>query len=121
MKEKLALKPLNEHKICSAIIEHLNYHGCCVWRVNSGVIKKEYKGKSRMIRMARKGTSDILGLTKYGRFIALEVKKPETRRTVTRFQNEFLEKISMYGGIAAVVTSADEALAIIQKEAQCKI
>ena len=59
------------------------------------------------------GTSDIIGIYN-GRFIALEVKKPETRKRVTEKQTEFLATIKQHGGIAAVVTSPEEALMAIK-------
>lgn len=59
------------------------------------------------------GLPDIL-VCYQGRFIALEVKRPETRGTVTLRQQHFLDAISDAGGTAAVVTSVEEALATLQ-------
>ncbi len=55
------------------------------------------------------GLPDIL-VCYQGRFIALEVKRPETRNTVTPRQQHFLDAIAAAGGTTAVVTSVDEAL-----------
>ncbi len=108
----------SEKDICNAIIEFLNYQGFFCWRVNSGSIRSEYKGKTRLIRMAAAGTSDIQGIRKKdGRMICLEIKKPETRRTVTAYQNEYLEKMKLYGAITGVATSPEEALQIVQNYA----
>jgi penicillin-binding protein-related factor A (putative recombinase) len=96
----------SEKQLCHQIIEFLNYQGAYCWRVNSGAIRDQ---KGYMVKMAKAGTSDILGIYK-GRFLALEVKKPETRKNVTEKQTEFLETIKKNGGIAAVVTSPEEAL-----------
>lgn len=108
-----------EKDLCKAIIQHLNYQGCKVWRVNSGMMPASYTNKrtgittKRMIHMAKTGTSDIIGLTPTGRFIAIEVKKPETRNNVTENQSLFLEDIRHLNGIAGVATSPEEALAIV--------
>ncbi len=106
-----------ERDLCNAIVEFLNYQGAWVWRTNSGMVRAEYQGKTRMIRMNRAGTSDILGLYK-GHFVAFEVKLPKTRKNVTQAQNEFIERIRQHGGIAAVVTSPEEALAELQTRAK---
>jgi len=105
----------SEKQLCSSIVDALNYQGCYVWRVNSGAMKYEYKGKVGIVRMARAGTSDILGIHRdTGRFIAIEVKLPHRRKYVTQAQQEFIDKINMYGGIAGVATSPEEALEIIE-------
>jgi hypothetical protein len=59
------------------------------------------------------GIPDLL-VCYMGRFIALEVKRPETRGTVTRRQQHFLDEIEKAGGWSAVVTSVEEALDVIQ-------
>jgi len=78
------------------------------------MLRQETKGKPRMVRIGFAGKSDIIGIYN-GRFVALEVKKPETRTRVTEQQNQFLNTVRRYGGIAAVVTSPEEAVRIIQK------
>ncbi len=100
---------MNEKDLCNQIIQFLNYQGGCFWRENAGMLRQETKGKSRMVRLGFAGKSDIIGIYK-GRFVALEVKKPETRKNVTQHQTDFLEKVRHHGGIAAVVCSPEEAL-----------
>lgn len=48
-----------------------------------------------------------------GRFIGIEVKRPETRHTVTERQQRNLDMIVDAGGGAGVATSVEEALAIL--------
>ena len=55
-----------------------------------------------------KGLSDIIGCHK-GRFFAFEVKVPGRENTLTEIQQAKLEAVEAAGGIAAVVTSVDEA------------
>lgn len=104
---------MTEKQLCNSIIEFLNYQGAYCWRENAGMLKQETKGKTRMVRLGFAGKSDILGVYK-GRFFALEVKKPETRKRVTEAQNAFLQTITQHGGIAGVVTSPEEALEIVR-------
>lgn len=107
---------MTEKLLTNAIIQHLNYSGkCWVWRVNSGMASMtSSNGKKRYIKLAQAGSSDIQGIRNDGKFVALEVKKPETRKTVTKLQNQFLNDISSKGGVVGVVTSGEEAMAIIE-------
>lgn len=107
---------MTELMLTNQIIEYLNYTGkCFVWRVNSGMITSEYKGKTRKIRMARAGTSDICGIRfSDGRFIALEVKLPGKEGNLTSLQSEYLDKMRNYGALTGMVTNCEHALRIIE-------
>lgn len=58
------------------------------------------------------GLPDILACYR-GRFIGLEVKRPDTRHTVTPRQQHFLDAIAEAGGLTAVVVSVEEAEAVL--------
>lgn len=58
------------------------------------------------------GLPDIIACYE-GRFIGIEVKRPETRNTVTERQQAVLDQIAAAGGIAGVATSVDEALTLV--------
>lgn len=106
---------MTEHMLCNSIVEFLNYQGHKVWRQNAGMVKVTNKyGKDRMIRFGMVGVSDIIGISKTGKFIAIEVKLPERRNTVTTYQRIFLADIHGHGGIAGVACSEDEALKIVE-------
>lgn len=109
---------MSEQQLTNAIIQFLNYSGeCWVWRVNSGMAQAEHNGKKRLIRLAKAGSSDIQGIRKSdGRFLAIEVKKPETRKTVTDKQQMFLDCVEAYNGISGVATTPEEALEIVQRK-----
>lgn len=112
---------ISEHTLCNAIVEFLNYQGNFVWRTNAGQLPLTYQNKhgqikKRMVIVGKKGTSDIIGLSKKGRFVAIEVKVPTRRKEVTDAQNMFLEDVRLHGGIAGVACSPEEALSIIKKE-----
>lgn len=60
------------------------------------------------------GLPDIIGCHN-GTFVGLEVKRPSTRNTVTERQAETLRRIAAAGGLAAVVTSREEALEALNR------
>jgi len=74
-------------------------------------VKKVYR--KNMNKFIIKGTADILGCDVTGRFVALEVKTPARRKTASIEQLRFLECVRASGGIAAVVTSIEEAVAAV--------
>lgn len=104
---------MNERQLCQVIVNALTYMGCMVWRENAGMIPIDSKTGRRMIRMAKAGTADIIGMTKSGRFIAVEVKMPKRKKNVTEHQLEFLAEVRRHGGVAGVATSPDEAISIM--------
>lgn len=81
-----------ESAIVSACIKWLWAHGCYVWRNNTGAYKPE--GSNRYIAYGHKGSADILGVTKTGRFIACECKRPGKGLEPTQelFRNRVQEK-----------------------------
>jgi hypothetical protein len=65
------------------------------------------------------GSSDLIGVVApLGKFLALEVKRPGEK--ATEQQQKFLEVVRMAGGIAAVVTSVEEAIAAVEGAQQWK-
>jgi hypothetical protein len=58
------------------------------------------------------GSSDLIGMLKGGRFVALEVKRPGEQPT--KSQQQFIALIRRMGGVADVVTSADEAERVVR-------
>lgn len=57
------------------------------------------------------GSSDLIGWTDDGRFLAVEVKFGRGRPTDQ--QSKFVEAVNRAGGVAGVVWSVDEALALL--------
>lgn len=102
------MKP-TERQITHSIIEYLNYQGYFCWRENVGAMELPNKnGTTRMVKFGKAGISDIIGLSKKGRFIAVEVKRPETMKRVTPAQDSFLQMIRDYGGIGIVASSVED-------------
>ena len=108
---------LTEHQIQNMLIEYLTMKGHFVWRNNTGVAKFEYtyktgirKGMSgkRFLRAGKKGSADIIGISKDGKFIAVEVKRKGGKTTPA--QDEFLERIREKGGYAIVAYDENDVI-----------
>ncbi len=53
------------------------------------------------------GIADLIGITPNGRFIAIEVKKPETKNNLSIAQKYFLRAIENKGGISMMAYSVE--------------
>jgi len=93
-----------ESDIQKAILDYLLMNQVYCWRNNTGA----YKVDNRFIRFGKKGSSDILGILRDGRFLAIEVKQPD--KEPTEDQKEFLQAIAENNGIALVAHSLDEVM-----------
>jgi hypothetical protein len=107
---KFRLKPLSptEHQVQSACLEYLAVCPAVAWaeRINTGAVKiPAANGRDRFIRFGFPGCSDIIGMLKDGRFLAVEVKSPVGR--ATEAQEAFLSQVATHGGVAGVVRSVD--------------
>jgi len=99
-----------ESLIQKEIMLALSQAGCMVWRNNTG----SYKDGDRFIRYGLcKGSSDIVGLTNGGVFIAVEVKSATGR--VSNDQINFIDNVRRKNGISFVARSADEAIKLLQE------
>jgi hypothetical protein len=97
----------SEKEVVNSIIHYLIGKGHLVWRVNAGMSEKtSTKGKRYMIRLAPKGTSDIIGVAKDGRFIAVECKYGSNKTSM--FQDMFLEDVRKRGGYAVVAYGIED-------------
>lgn len=96
---------MREQQLVTIIKNLLNCKGHFVWRNNSGVTRAIYKGKTRMWRSGVRGASDIIGISRDGKFIAIECKVKPNK--ATELQKEFLREVKSRGGIAGVVYKVD--------------
>lgn len=92
--------------------------GVYLWRNNSGVLRDD-RGVPVRFGLGNDSTrinavlksSDLIGITATGRFVAIEVKAPGWRGPRTereRAQAAFIDLIRRQGGIGAFVTSIEE-------------
>ena len=87
-----------ETVIKKRIMAECSKHGAVVWinSTGSGFMDSGHYVKYGLC----KGSSDLIGITKDGRFLAIEVKQPG--RYPTREQILFIEFIRKMGGLAGV-------------------
>lgn len=77
--------------------------GCRLFRNNVGMAKIE----GRVIKYGLvKGSSDLIGWTANGRFLAVEVKRPGG--IISPEQQRFIEAVNDKGGLGMVVFSAQD-------------
>lgn len=105
-RKKKTYVPL-EGEVVRACLDTLYTLGIYCWRQNQGGIPLEDGGFRSFNGM--RGLSDIIGILKDGRFLAVEVKRPG--KTATEEQWQFIESIQKNGGVSMVVSSVDELLA----------
>lgn len=110
MKTKNPFK-ITEHDLMNWCISYLSLKGHYVQRINSGSTMASYGSRTYRIKMAEKGTPDIIGYHgTTGKFIGIEVKvKPNTPMPA---QLEFINNLNRCGGIGAIVYSQDEMMAV---------
>jgi hypothetical protein len=104
-----------EAQILKAIMALLKRHPrvASCWRVNSGTFQERNRdGSVRYIRAnTANGMSDIMGVLKDGRTLAIEVKSATGR--MRPGQEEFLATIRQAGGVAGVCRSVEDAQALL--------
>lgn len=95
-----------EADIKRAIVQYLRARGCLVipYR-NVGIFKRE---TGQYIPAQQLGISDLLGLTRGGKFFAIEVKMTGNKPTL--FQDKFLETVRSFGCIGIVAYSIDDCI-----------
>lgn len=91
-----------EREIQHQCFEYLERIGVMVW-MDRQVAKKPGYGT---FRQKAKGIPDILGITKDGRGVAVEVKKLTGEISQTQFA--FLSRFQNFNGIALVVNSVED-------------
>lgn len=115
----------SEATIQREIMLALSDAGCIVFRNETGNFwagKQLHRAgdqitlaNARMVQCGLcKGSSDLVGLTPDGRFLAVEVKPPTGR--VTDEQRNFIERINELGGVAGVARSPEEAVKLLETQ-----
>lgn len=113
---------MRESDIQNAIMIALSEAGCTVWRNNVGTgwqgRMSRTKGGSVILDDPRPlhaglcvGSSDIIGITADGRFLAVEVKTKTGR--VSDEQQRFIDAVRRKGGVAGVARSVEDALSLL--------
>jgi hypothetical protein len=106
-------KGLSECDIQNSILDYLTLIGVFAWKNSSTGTYDSYRKIWRPKRGFNiKGSADILACYE-GRFLAIEVKRPSTRKNVSEDQSLWLEMIVRHGGFAGVCCSIDEAIELM--------
>ena len=98
-----------EAEVISEVKALLIRIGLKIQRINTGC----FKVGNRFIRTASKGTLDFEGYDNKGRFVGIECKRPSGGR-ISPEQAARIKDINDKGGIAGVVTSAEQALELLK-------
>lgn len=100
----------SEARILSEVLVALGSDPRCrVWRSNTGVART--LDDDRVVRFGVRGAADITGILADGRRLEIEVKRASGK--VSEDQARFGSMIRSFGGIFAVVRSAEEAVDVI--------
>ena len=99
-------KTRSEANILNDCLIALSDAGCQVWRNNTGLLPGQ---NGRPVRFGLcVGSSDIIGMTPDGVFLAVECKTATGR--VSKAQRNFIERVRLQGGRAGVARSGQEAV-----------
>ena len=90
-----------ESDIQKSILQYLQMKGHLVKRNQSGVMQKQYGDKTHFVRMGAAGWPDIIGWSKEGRPIGIEVKSRKGKTTPE--QDHMLDKIKSLPGAFSFV------------------
>lgn len=98
-----------EADVLKAVLATLEMHPKVAWvaRMNSGAFQIE----GRFIKAGFKGCSDILGMLKGGRMLAVECKSSKGKESAD--QAAFGERVAQDGGLYFVARSVDDVIAAL--------
>lgn len=102
---------MKESDILRACMIALSEAGCTVWRQNVGVLRNENGVPIRFGLCV--GSSDLIGITPEGRFLAIETKTAKGR--IRPEQQRFIDAVRAKGGIAGIARSPEDALDLLRR------
>lgn len=82
-----------------------------IWRNNTGSIKTP---DGRFVTFGLKGSADILGIMRGGRFLAIEVKTATGRQS--EHQKNFQNMIESFGGVYILARSVEDVKRRLESE-----
>jgi hypothetical protein len=92
-------------------------YGARLWRNNVGLF---FTADGRPVRCGLcKGSSDYIGITRYGRFLAVETKRPKGG-VVSADQQHFICAVRAMGGVAVIAHSPDDLERVLRDELPIK-
>ncbi len=95
------------------VLQALRTHSAVAWvrRQSTGTAKIQ----GRYIQFGWAGCSDLLGMLKNGRLLAVECKRPKGGK-VSSEQAHFISMVNQFGGCAFVATSLNDVLENLRDE-----
>lgn len=102
---------MSEKEIQDQILEWLKLNGYFCWRNNIG--------RRGVVSYGHKGSTDILGMTKAGTFLGIEVK--DAKGIVSEDQLKFIECVNQHGGMAFVARSLGEVIERLKMDTKIKL
>lgn len=97
-----------EAKVGAEVDKFLEGIGCYIRTIKSdGTKDKNIRGGWRKSAQGS-GISDRIGIMRFGRFIAVELKAPGKKRTTTESQYRFLKNIIHRGGVGCVADCVED-------------
>lgn len=105
-------KRMSEKEIQDQIRVALSDVGVIIWRNNTGIAT--YATGSKVRYGLCIGSSDLIGITRDGKFVAIEVKTPKGK--LTKEQKNFLKAVKDMGGYSGVARSVEDALRIVSHD-----
>lgn len=109
----------SEADLYAPVLKLLSKRGARAFRNHVGLSAhgNTSSGQNRYVRSGLcPGSSDIIGWTRDGRFLAIELKRPgwkPTKKWLAGMQPKFLKAVADAGGVSGVITSVDEAEALL--------
>ena len=100
---------MKESDIQRLIMLALSEAGCLIFRNNTGVLKNAAGIPIKFGLCV--GSSDLIGITPTGRFLAVEIKTSKGRATTEQLR--FIDAVRARGGVAGIARSPAEALALL--------
>ena len=103
----MAKMKISENAVTSEILEYLQWKGIYCWK-NKNIATFDPK-TNRFRRLGKyeiRGVSDILGIMKNGKMLAIECKTGYNK--ASDVQKEFIDNINKAGGIAFVAYGIDD-------------
>lgn len=97
-----------EKHIQKQILDYLHMQGYVAFKHRNVGIYKKSTGAYIPLSYGEKGISDILGITREGKFFAIEVKKPKGK--VSKEQTEFIDKVNKSQGLAFVAYCIEDVI-----------
>lgn len=100
-------KTYKESDLVRDCLEYLRLRNYFAIRVNSGLVMlKDGNGKVRAVKLADRGTPDIVALSPNGKYVAIECKVG--KNNLTEPQRWCLDQVRNRKGIACVVRSLSD-------------